>query len=52
MRALRGATLGAGHPWADVAACAGIACAYFVGGALCLHLFLRAARANATLALS
>lgn len=52
MRALRGATLGTGHPWADVAACAGIACAYFVGGALCLHLFLRAARAKATLALS
>jgi ABC-2 type transport system permease protein len=52
MAALRGATLGHGHVWLDLAACAGAACAYVVIGVLCLRYFLDAARAKATLALA
>lgn len=52
MAALRGATLGHGHVWLDLAACAGTGCAYLAIGALCLRYFLDAARAKATLALA
>ena len=52
MSALRGATLGTGHPWADIGVCAVLAAAYLIAGALCLWFFLHAARARATLALT
>jgi hypothetical protein len=52
MAALRAATLGNGHPWLDLGACAGAGCAYVVLGAACLRYFLDAARAKATLALA
>ena len=52
MDALRGATLGSGHPWADIGMCALLAGAYLIAGALFLRFFLFAARAKATLALT
>jgi ABC-2 type transport system permease protein len=52
MAALRGATLGTGHPWGDIGMCAALAIAYLLAGALCLRFFLNAARAKATLALT
>ena len=52
MRALRSATLGDGHPWADLAMCVGLAAVYLLAGAVLLRVFVRAARARATLALS
>jgi len=52
MSALRGATLGTGSPWADIAMCGVLAVVYLLVGGLCLRYFLRAARADATLALS
>lgn len=52
MRALRGATLGTGAPWADLGACASFAVAYLLLGRLCLRLFLDKARADATLSLA
>jgi ABC-2 type transport system permease protein len=52
MRALRGATLGVGHPWVDLAMCAALAATYLLAGVLFLRFFLRSARANATLAIS
>jgi len=52
MAALRGATLGTGHPWADVGMCAVLAAGYFVIGTAFLRFFLDAARAKATLALT
>jgi ABC-2 type transport system permease protein len=52
MRALRHATLGSGQPWLDLAACAALAALYLVAGVLFLRIFLRSARANASLALS
>ena len=52
MRALRAATLGAGSPWLDIAMCGVLSIGYLVAGALFLRLFLRSARASATLALS
>ncbi len=52
MRALRGATLGTGSPWADIGVCFVLAVAYLLAGGVCLRLFLRRARADATLALT
>jgi len=52
MDALRGATLGSGHPWADIGMCTLLAGAYLIAGALFLRFFLFAARAKATLALT
>jgi len=52
MAALRNATLGTGHPWADIGMCAALAAVYLVAGALSLRLFLDAARARATLSLA
>jgi ABC-2 type transport system permease protein len=52
MAALRGATLGTGHPWADIAMCGVLTLAYLVAGTVFLRLFLDAARAKATLALT
>jgi ABC-2 type transport system permease protein len=52
MRALRAAVEGNGHPWVDVGVCAGAGLVYVVLGAICLSYFLRAARAQATLALA
>lgn len=51
MRALRASAFG-GSPWADIAMCAALGLVYALAGALSLRLFLRSARANATLALS
>jgi hypothetical protein len=52
MDALRGATLGSGNPWADIGVCAALAAAYLAVGSLLLRIFLTAARAKATLALT
>jgi ABC-2 type transport system permease protein len=52
MRALRGATLGTGSPWADIGVCFVLAVAYLLAGTVCLRLFLHRARADATLALT
>ena len=52
MAALRHATLGTVSPWSDIAVCAVLAAAYLLAGAVCLRLFLDAARARATLALT
>ncbi len=52
MRALRHATLGTGSPWLDVAVCAILSIAYLVTGSFCLRVFIRSARARATLALT
>jgi len=52
MRALRDATLGTGSAWTDVAVCAVLSAAYLVAGSLSLRVFLRSARARATLALT
>jgi ABC-2 type transport system permease protein len=52
MSALRGATLGTGSPWADIGMCVLLGGVYLLAGAACLRYFLRAARADATLALS
>jgi ABC-2 type transport system permease protein len=52
MRALRHATLGTGSPWLDIAVCALLSVAYLIAGSFCLRLFLRSARARATLALT
>jgi ABC-2 type transport system permease protein len=52
MAALRAATLGHGHVWLDLLACAGTGGAYLVIGVFCLRYFLDAARAKATLALA
>jgi ABC-2 type transport system permease protein len=52
MAALRGATLGTGHPWADVGVCAVLGAAYLLAGSVFLRFFLHAARATATLGLT
>jgi len=52
MSALRGATLGTGRPWLDIAACAALAGAYLLAGIVFLRFFLHRARVDATLALS
>ena len=52
MRALRGAILGSGSPWADIGMCALLSLVYGVAGTLFLRVFMRSARANATLSLS
>ncbi len=52
MRALRESTLGIGRPWLDLLVCAVLAAAYLGAGVVFLRLFLRSARAEATLALS
>lgn len=52
MAALRGATLGTGHPWADIGMCGLLAAAYLLLGCVFLRFFIHSARAKATLALS
>jgi ABC-2 type transport system permease protein len=52
MRALRGATLGTGAPWADIGMCAALCVTYLALGTAALRVFLDAARADATLSLA
>jgi ABC-2 type transport system permease protein len=52
MNALREATVGAASPWNDVGMCVVVSAVYAALAALCLRVFLRSARAHATLALS
>ena len=52
LRALRHATLGTGSPWLDIAVCTVLSGAYLVAGTFCLRVFIRSARARATLALT
>ena len=52
MKALRGATLGTGAPWADIGVCAALCVAYLLIGTAALRVFLDAARADATLSLA
>lgn len=52
MNALRHAATGSGSSWPDVGMCALLSGAYLLVGAACLHVFIRAARARATLALT
>ena len=52
MRALRGATLGTGDPWADIGMCAALCVVYLLIGTAALRVFLDAARADATLSLA
>jgi ABC-2 type transport system permease protein len=52
MNALRAAMTGTGSVWGNVAMCAVVSVAYGALAVLCLRVFLRSARAHATLALS
>lgn len=52
MAALRAATLGTGAAWTDVGMCALLTVVYLAIGGAFLRVFLRSARARATLALS
>ena len=52
MKALRGATLGTGAPWADIGMCAALCAVYLLIGTAALRVFLDAARADATLSLA
>jgi ABC-2 type transport system permease protein len=52
MNALRGSTLGTGHPWVDIGVCAALVVCYFLAGTVLLRLFLDAARREASLALT
>jgi hypothetical protein len=52
MNALRAAMTGSGSPWDDMAMCGVLSLAYGALALACLHVFLRSARVNATLALS
>jgi len=52
VNALRAAMTGEGSTWENVAMCAAVSVAYGALAVFCLRLFLRSARANATLALT
>ena len=52
MNALRNAALGTSSSWPDVAMCAVLSAVYLICGSVFLRLFIRAARARATLALT
>ena len=52
MNALRAAMIGGGSPWDDMAMCGVLSLVYGGLALVCLRVFLRSARVNATLALS